>query len=112
MTATQEIYIVADSPALQSARERLVSHPLYERLTSQDRVRTFMKHHVFAVWDFFSLLKRLQSEVSCVTLPWLPRGLGDHARFISEIVLAEECDEGVTGGTSATSSCIWRRWTR
>lgn len=83
---------------LEQAREELAGHPLYSELNSVERVRIFMKHHVFAVWDFFSLLKRLQAEVTCETVPWLPRGLGDHARFITEIVLAEECDEGPGGG--------------
>lgn len=83
---------------LERAHERLVTHPLYGQLNSPGRVRVFMKHHVFAVWDFFSLLKRLQTEVTCVTVPWLPRGLGDHARFITEIVLAEESDEAPNGG--------------
>jgi hypothetical protein len=86
------------TPSVETVREKLVDHPLYRQLTSQDRVRIFMKHHVFAVWDFFSLLKRLQREVTCVTVPWLPRGRGDHARFITEIAIAEECDEGVTEG--------------
>lgn len=84
--------------SLEAARARLVTHPLYSELTSAQRIRIFMKHHVFAVWDFFSLLKRLQQEVTCVTVPWRPRGLGDHARFITEIVLSEECDEGLDGG--------------
>jgi hypothetical protein len=84
--------------SLESARERLLEHPLYTNLNSRESVQIFMKHHVFAVWDFFSLLKRLQQEVTCVTVPWLPRGLGDHARFITEIVLAEESDEGIGGG--------------
>ncbi|HMI81528.1 MAG TPA: DUF3050 domain-containing protein [Solirubrobacterales bacterium] len=88
----------SQATAIEAARERLSAHPLYAELTSVERVRIFMKHHVFAVWDFFSLLKRLQAEVTCVTVPWLPRGLGDHARFITEIVLAEECDEGPGGG--------------
>src|ERR1700679_3086342 len=83
---------------LEDARAQLVAHPLYNQLTSRERVQVFMKHHVFAVWDFFSLLKRLQSEVTCVTVPWRPRGRGDHARFITEIVLAEESDEGPHGG--------------
>lgn len=83
--------------AIEEAREKLAVHPLYSELTSVERVRIFMKHHVFAVWDFFSLLKRLQVEVTCVSVPWLPRGLGDHARFITEIVLAEECDRGPGG---------------
>jgi Protein of unknown function (DUF3050) len=93
-----DITTTVDATSLDAARESLVNHPLYRELTNQERVRIFMKHHVFAVWDFFSLLKRLQTEVTCVTVPWLPRGLGDHARFITEIVVAEECDEGVNGG--------------
>lgn len=84
--------------SLTAARERLVQHPLYDELNSPERARVFMKHHVFAVWDFFSLLKRLQREVSCLDVPWTPRGRSDHARFITEIVLAEECDEALGGG--------------
>ena len=89
--------VARESAALRAAREQLVAHPLYGELDSLERVRIFMKHHVFAVWDFFSLLKRLQTEVTCVSVPWLPRGLGDHARFITEIVLSEESDEGLDG---------------
>jgi hypothetical protein len=79
-------------------RAELVEHPLYSRITTEDRLRIFMKHHVFAVWDFFTLLKRLQTEVTTVTLPWGPRGRADHGRFIMEIVLAEETDEDIDGG--------------
>jgi hypothetical protein len=78
---------------IAQARAHLAAHPLYAQLNTTERVRVFMSLHVFAVWDFFSLLKRLQREVSCVEVPWRPRKLGDHARFITEIVLAEECDE-------------------
>jgi hypothetical protein len=81
-----------------TARAYLVDHPLYAQITTEDRLRTFMKHHVFAVWDFFSLLKRLQAEVTTVTVPWRPRGRADHGRFILEIVLAEETDEDIDGG--------------
>jgi hypothetical protein len=79
-------------------RSKLVDHPLYSQITTEDRLRIFMKHHVFAVWDFFTLLKRLQAEVTTVTLPWRPRGHADHGRFILEIVLAEETDEDIGGG--------------
>lgn len=83
----------------ETARAKLVDHPLYAQITTEDRLRIFMKHHVFAVWDFFTLLKRLQTEVTTVTLPWRPRsGLADHGRFIMEIVLAEETDEDIGGG--------------
>ncbi|MEU7615265.1 DUF3050 domain-containing protein [Micromonospora rifamycinica] len=81
-----------------TARARLIDHPLYAQITTEERLRIFMKHHVFAVWDFFSLLKRLQTEVTSVSLPWRPRGHADHGRFIMEIVLAEETDEDIDGG--------------
>lgn len=81
-----------------TARAQLVNHPLYTQITTEDRLRIFMKHHVFAVWDFFTLLKRLQAEVTTVTLPWRPRDHADHGRFILEIVLAEETDEDIGGG--------------
>jgi hypothetical protein len=81
-----------------TVRAELVAHPLYAAITTEDRLRIFMKHHVFAVWDFFTLLKRLQTEVTTVTLPWRPRGQADHGRFIAEIVLAEETDEDIGGG--------------
>lgn len=81
-----------------TARAELVAHPLYAQINTEDRLRIFMKHHVFAVWDFFTLLKRLQVEVTTVTLPWRPRGHAEHGRFITEIVLAEETDEDIGGG--------------
>lgn len=79
-------------------RAELIDHPLYTQIDTEDRLRIFMKHHVFAVWDFFTLLKRLQLEVTTVTLPWRPKPYAEHGRFIMEIVLAEETDEDIGGG--------------
>jgi hypothetical protein len=74
-------------------RERVVNHPLYDRLTTHSSLVTFMEHHVFAVWDFMSLLKSLQRRLTCVTVPWVPTGSTASRRLINEIVLAEETDE-------------------
>lgn len=79
-------------------RTRLANHQLYFELSDFENTRVLMQHHVFAVWDFFSLLKRLQREVTCVETPWRSKQLASHARFITEIVLAEECDEAIGGG--------------
>ena len=83
---------------LAEVRERLIAHPLYAEIDSLDRLRILMKHHVFAVWDFFSLAKRLQNIVTCVQVPWLPRQDGTSARLINDIVLGEESDTDGNGG--------------
>ncbi len=85
---------IADLEAdVEAARLRAVEHPLYRSMTSVDRVRSFMTIHVFAVWDFMSLLKTLQRQLTCVDIPWRPVGDPHVRRLINEIVLGEECDE-------------------
>ena len=78
---------------LEDLRSNLLSHPLYESVKTIENLRLFMREHAFAVWDFMSLLKRLQQIVTCCDIPWSPAINASHARFINEIVLGEECDE-------------------
>jgi len=77
-----------------------VTHPLYGSLTSHAAVITFLEHHVFAVWDFMSLLKSLQCQLTYVGVPWVPNGPTASRRLINEIVLVEESDELGEGYTS------------
>jgi Protein of unknown function (DUF3050) len=79
--------------AVDEARIRVVTHPLYGSLTTHTAIVTFMRHHVFAVWDFMSLLKSLQIQLTCVRVPWVPSGPTGSRRLINDIVLVEESDE-------------------
>jgi hypothetical protein len=79
--------------AIEPTRRDVVNHPIYRRLSTMNAVNTFMEHHVFAVWDFMSLLKVLQNRLTCVQVPWVPAGPLVSRRLINDIVLVEESDE-------------------
>jgi len=85
--------------AVSPERERLLMHPLYAAVSDARALRTFMQAHVFAVWDFMSLLKALQQRLTCVRAPWVPPRSRTAARLVNEIVLGEESDEVAPGVT-------------
>jgi len=76
------------APSLASVEQ----HPIFESLDTIEQLRLFMEHHVFAVWDFMSLLKSLQSIVAPTSIPWMPSSYGNLVRLVNEIVLDEESD--------------------
>jgi hypothetical protein len=73
-------------------KQRLDNHVIFKSLTNIIQLRAFMKLHVYAVWDFMSLLKSLQAFISPHGSPWLPNRNTQIVRLINEIVLEEESD--------------------
>lgn len=93
-SVSQENHFVTDlKNALQPLRNNLVNHPVYQKINSLNGLIEFSQSHVYAVWDFMSLLKSLQRDLTCVSLPWTPVGNANTRYLINEIVLGEESDE-------------------
>lgn len=72
-------------------------HHVYEKIKEIEDLQIFLEHHVYAVWDFMSLLKFLQVNLTCVTIPWTPTENPATRKFINEIVLGEESDLDYSG---------------
>lgn len=77
---------------LEAEISALSVHPVFSKVQSVGALRIFMEHHVFAVWDFMSLLKALQAQLAPTHWPWQPRANPALVRLVNEIVLAEESD--------------------
>jgi hypothetical protein len=86
-----------DNDRLGNLRAALLDHPLYGDVASIADLRRFMEDHVFAVWDFMSLLKRLQQDMTCTRVPWFPADDARAARLINDIVIGEETDVDADG---------------
>jgi len=81
--------------------QEVQEHPVFSALDDKYALSVFMSHHVFAVWDFMTLVKSVQSFVAPCTIPWIPNSETSVVKAINEIVLSEESDVDIAG----TGSC-------
>ena len=77
---------------IEPLRQQIINHKVYSVINDIDDLKVFMQYHVFAVWDFMSLLKSLQNHLTCISIPWFPKGSADTRYLINEIVIGEESD--------------------
>lgn len=82
---------------IQTEREALLNHSLYGKINNINDLHVFLEGHVYAVWDFMSLLKALQQKLTCTTTPWFATSNPETRYLINEIVLAEESDLALDG---------------
>ena len=80
---------------IKKLRKDLATHPVYSAVTDMNDLTIFMQHHIYSVWDFMSLVKYLQNQIAPAHTPWLPFADTHVQRFINDIVLEEESDEGI-----------------
>ena len=83
--------------SISKQKNQLLNHSLYEKVKTINDLKCFLENHIYAVWDFMSLLKALQNKLTCTTTPWLPAGNPEIRYLINEIVVAEETDLAFDG---------------
>ncbi len=83
--------------SIKAQKSALLEHPLYSKVKTIEDLHTFLESHVYAVWDFMSLLKALQERLTCTTTPWFATKNPETRYLINEIVLAEETDLTLDG---------------
>jgi len=83
--------------SIDTLRQEIINHKVYSIIKDVDDLKIFMQYHVYAVWDFMSLLKTLQNNLTCTSVPWFPRGSADTRHLINEIVVGEESDIDLAG---------------
>lgn len=91
------MYIEKIKKTIEPLRQQIINHPLYSVIDDIEDVKIFMQYHVFAVWDFMSLLKALQNNLTCISVPWFPKGYANTTYLINEIVVGEESDIDQSG---------------
>ena len=82
---------------IEPLRQEIINHKVYSAIKDIDDLKVFMQYHVYAVWDFMSLLKTLQKNLTCTTVPWFPKGSANTRHLINEIVVGEESDLDLNG---------------
>lgn len=82
---------------IQAQKDILLNHPLYSQIKTIEDLNSFLEIHIYAVWDFMSLLKALQQKLTCTTTPWVATSNPETRYLINEIVLAEESDLAIDG---------------
>lgn len=85
-------HIEAIRRRIEPLREQIINHNVYSSIKTLDDLRVFMEFHVYAVWDFMSLLKSLQNQLTCTSIPWFPVGNAETRFLVNEIVVGEESD--------------------
>ena len=83
--------------SIEPLRQQIINHKVYGVIRDIEDLQVFMHYHVYAVWDFMSLLKSLQNSLTCTSVPWFPKGFADTRHLINEIVLGEESDLDMDG---------------
>lgn len=83
--------------SIETQKNVLLQHSLYSKVKTIEDLHTFLESHVYAVWDFMSLLKALQERLTCTSTPWFATKNSETRYLINEIVLAEESDLALDG---------------
>ena len=71
----------------------LFNNKLFEQTFETSKVKIFMDSHVFAIWDYLTILKALQRKLASKNIRLLDQDVPDLPFLINQIVINEEIEE-------------------
>lgn len=104
--STSDLFALTRMKQLTLGEHRIFTSDVIQDI---EDLRIFMEYHVFAVWDFMSLAKRVQRDLNRSVDVWTPPVNSDSMRLISEIIIGEETDVHPTMPGTYISHFEWYR---
>lgn len=95
---------------IRPLQRQVLDHPIYDALESAEDLRVFMAHHLFAAWDYMSLVKYLQDRIAPARVPWMPTGDPGPRSLINRLVADEE--SGIFDEAGAPSGSHFEQYCR
>jgi len=90
----KHIKVIED--ATEDLINKLRHHRIYSLIKTPGDLKIFMSYHIYCVWDFMNLVKKLQLTFTSCEIPFRPAENGVQRqirRFVNEVILEEESDE-------------------
>lgn len=77
---------------IEKLTKDLFNHPLYRNIKNDEDIKIYMKHQIWCVWDFMTLVKSIQLAIIPPSIYWTPPKDASLGAYIYEVLLTEETD--------------------
>ncbi|KOY51772.1 DUF3050 domain-containing protein [Polaribacter dokdonensis] len=86
---------------LDSSSYQTCNLELYSSIENKKDVKSFMENHIFAIWDYMSLMRALENNLRDNSVPWFPSNNGKNLKILYKILDEEEYTIDASGSVKS-----------